>query len=126
MKRALLIVVLIAYSLASVGISLNYFYCCGKLKKVSLAVTADHKTCKSKAPKGCCENKTVTVKLKTDQKSFDQKQVHFNAPVSPDILHEDGFAYANPASNGSVTPLYKRPPPDILPSRQIMYCEFRI
>jgi len=72
-----------SYSIASFGVSLNYFYCCGKLKTVSLALKTEDRDCKGKAKKGCCDNKTVTIKLKVDQqKSSDQSTIHFAAPLS--------------------------------------------
>lgn len=125
-KRILVILILISYSIASFGVSLNYFYCCGKLKSVSLVTDTDKEDCKTKSSKGCCDNKTVTLKLKTDQKSSDQSIIHFAAPLSPGILHTDNYTFLNIANNGKINPLYKRPPPDLLPSRQVLYCIFRI
>lgn len=126
MKRILVILILISYSIASFGVSVNYFYCCGKLKTVSLKVNTEEKNCKAKTNKGCCENKTVTLKLKTDQKSSDEATLHFAAPLSPAILHTDNYQALNIAINGNINPLYKRPPPDNLPSRNILFCVFRI
>ncbi len=125
-KRILVILLLTAYSIASFGVSVNYFYCCGVLKTVSLKVNTEEKNCKSKTSKGCCDNKTVTLKLKTDQKNVDQSVFHFTAPLSPAILHTDSYSFSNIAITDSVSPLYKRPPPDNLPSRQILFCVFRI
>jgi hypothetical protein len=126
-KRILVILILMSYSIASFGVSLNYFYCCGKLKTVSLALKTEDKDCTGKAKKGCCDNKTVTLKLKVDQqKSSDQSTVHFVAPLSPVILHTDNYTDLSIATNGNTNSLYKRPPPDNLPSRQILFCVFRI
>ncbi len=127
MKRFLVILILMTYSIASFGVSLNYFYCCGKLKTVSLALKTEDKDCKGKAQKGCCDNKTITIKLKVDQqKSSDQSTIHFAAPLSPVILHIDNYTVLNIANNGNINPLNKRPPPDNLPSRQILFCVFRL
>jgi len=117
---------LLSYSIASFGVSVNYFYCCGVLKTVSLKVNTEEQNCKAKTKKGCCDNKTVTLKLKTDQKSSDQSTKHFAAPLSPVILHTDNYTVFNIANNGNINPLYKRPPPDLLPSRKVLYCVFRI
>jgi len=125
-KRILIILVLVSYSIASFGVSLNYFYCCGKLKTISLTVNSEEKNCKANTNKGCCENKTVTLKLKTDQKSNEQSNEHFTTPLSPVILHTDSYQALNTAIIGNINPLYKRPPPDNLPSRQILFCVFRI
>ena len=126
MKKFLVIAILISYSIASFGVSLNYFYCCGKLKTVSLVVNTEEKSCKSKSTKGCCENKTVTIKLKTDQKSSEQTTFHLIAPLSPAILHTNNYTVADIANIGNTNSLYKRPPPDNLPSRQVLFCVFRI
>ncbi|WP_460767228.1 HYC_CC_PP family protein [Niabella terrae] len=126
MKRLLIIAILISYSIASFGVSLNYFYCCGKLKTVSFKINTEEKNCKVKTGKGCCNNKTVTVKLKTDQKSQEQTALHFNAPLSPVILHTENYMVSNIAINSNITQLCKRPPPGILPSRNILFCVFRI
>ena len=125
-KRILVILILTAYSIASFGVSVNYFYCCGVLKTVSLKANTEEKNCKTKTNKGCCDNKTVTLKLKTDQKSVDQTIFHFTTPLSPAILHIDSYSFSNIANNGNVNQLYKRPPPDNLPSRQILFCVFRL
>ncbi len=126
MKRILIIVILISYSFASFGVSLNYFYCCGKLKDVSITTNAKVKSNNEKAGKGCCENKTVTLKLKTDQKSTEQSTFHFDAPLSPAIQHTYDYSIVNIATNGNTNQLYKRPPPSNLPSRNILFCVFRI
>ena len=127
MKRILLITILISYSIASLGVSLNYFYCCGKLKTVSFVVKTEEKKCIGKIKKGCCENKTVTLKLKTDQKSNEQIDVNFDAPLSPIILHNNDFNAFNLVANGKINVLYNRPPPLLnLLSLNILYCVFRI
>lgn len=126
MKRILVIAILISYSIASFGVNLNYFYCCGKLKTVSLAVNAEPKNNTDKSKKGCCDNKTVTLKLKTDQKNSEQAAFHLDAPLSPVILHTYDYYVANIATNGCVNPLYKSPPPSNLLSRNILFCVFRI
>jgi hypothetical protein len=125
-KRILVIAILISYSIASFGVNLNYFYCCGKLKTVSLVVNTEERYCKSKSTKSCCDNKTVTIKLKTDQKNSDQTTIHLTAQLSPSILHKDNYTVTDIASNGNINPLYKSPPTDNLPSRQVLFCVFRL
>ena len=124
-KRILVIAVLISYSIASFGVSVNYFYCCGVLKTVSLKVNTEEQNCKAKTKKRCCDNKTVTLKLKTDQKSSEQTTFHLTAPLSPAILHTTNYTVADIANIGKTNSLYKRPP-DNLPSRQVLFCVFRI
>ena len=126
MKRILVIAILMSYSIASFGVSLNYFYCCGKLKTISFAVNAEPKSNTDKSKKGCCDNKTVTLKLKTDQKISEQAAFHLDTPLSPVVLHTYDYNVANLATSGNINPLYKRPPPLNLPSRNILFCVFRI
>ncbi len=134
MKRILAILLLMSYSLASFGVSLNYMYCCGKLKTVSIGVVpaenvlaAENKGCKGKATKGCCDKKTVTIKLKADQqKSQYQSLARFATVFTPVILHNDNYLIVPVAGNGSVNPLYKRPPPVDPRSRHLLFCVFRI
>jgi hypothetical protein len=125
-KKILIFVTLISYSIASLGVSLNYFYCCGKLKSVSVKVNTEEKAEKGKSSKGCCDNKTVIVKLKVDQKESDKLDYQFAAPLSPVILYADNYILSSPATNCKVNPLYKRPPPLNLPSINILFCVFRI
>lgn len=127
MKKLLIIAILISYSVASFGVQLNYFYCCGKLKTVSLALKAEDKDCKGKPVKGCCDNKTVSLKLKVDQeKTVEKDAIKFQILLSPAILHVSSFTSENIITTRGLNPLYRRPPPSILPSRQVLYCVFRI
>ena len=125
MRRFLIIAILFIYSIASFGVTFNYFYCCGKLKTVSFAVNNDEKSCVTKSKKGCCNNKTFTVKLKVDQKSNDQPAFHFATTVVPAIARTDDYLVAALASCDQ-NPLYKRPPPDNFLSRNVLFCVFRI
>ncbi len=91
MKKLLLIGLLLCYGLASFGVSLNYFYCCGKLKSVTIAVNANNEDdCTGPKGKGCCDNKTVTLKIKTVQKNNDNLNFTIHPPVSslpPEPVH---------------------------------------
>lgn len=126
MKKILLIIILISYSVVSLGISVNYFYCCDKLKTISLAVNTEVKDNKTESKKGCCDNRTVIIKLKTDQKNGEQAAFDLDAPLSLAILHTHDYNVANIAIDGLINSLYKRPPPLNLPSRNILFCVFRI
>lgn len=126
MKRLLLITILISYSIASFGVSLNYFYCCGKLKEVTWVAKTFDKNCKGNRKKGCCKNEVVTVKLKTDQKTAEHIDINFSAPLLPIQPYHYHFEYANVATSCKVISTYKRPPPLILPSRNTLYCVYRI
>ena len=59
MKKASLIVLICCYSLATIGLSLKQFYCCGKLSSVTVVLTPGEKKTGNKAHEepGCCNNK---------------------------------------------------------------------
>ncbi|UEG48662.1 hypothetical protein LK994_08435 [Ferruginibacter lapsinanis] len=126
MKRLLLIAILITYSISSFGVSINYFYCCGKLKSVSLTPDIKEEKCKARSGKGCCKNETVVIKLTTDQKNTDQTSFQLAPAVLAVILHPTDNIVINFTGAGNTDLFYKCPPPDLLPSRRILYCIFRI
>jgi hypothetical protein len=67
MKKFTVISLLCIYALATMGFSLKEFYCCGKLKSISLTITDDGKAkCKNgdSNTDGCCKNKFQYFKVK--------------------------------------------------------------
>ncbi|MEI7471728.1 MAG: hypothetical protein WCJ85_05680 [Chitinophagaceae bacterium] len=127
MKKGLLILVLCCYALASFGVSLNYFYCCGKLKSVSLTpTTKKQKCCKTMAKKGCCNNKTITYKLSIDQKDHSQMAYHFESPMSNLDLPDQLYNLPSSSTIISKNSIDKRPPPNTAIDRSVLYCVFRI
>ncbi len=66
MKRTAIIFLLTIYSLSTFGISLKEFYCCGKLKSISLALSFEGKEKCSKGDNkdGCCKTKYQYFKVK--------------------------------------------------------------
>lgn len=126
MKKVLLICILFCYSAASFGVSLNYFYCCGKLKSVSFFVNTKENTCKGKTKKTCCNNKVVTLQLKIDQKDNNKENNYIHLTTSPVLVYATNFSHFTLIQTFDQTPKYVNPPPGYLPSRQILYCTFRI
>ncbi len=59
MKRVVLIFLIGVYSLSALGIGLSGFYCCGKLKSITLAFTTNGKDKSTKGVnnEGCCKTK---------------------------------------------------------------------
>jgi len=110
------------------GVSLNYFYCCGKLKTISFNVEKkNNKVCKKKSGKKCCQNKTITVKLKTDQKTTPSFNAKLNAPLSDAIVfHTISFSSNIVSKEIDNFSLYSNPPPQNFLSKNILYCVFRI
>lgn len=73
MKKVVAILLLIIYTTASFGFSVKQFYCCGKLKSISFAVSRDAKEKCSKGNEkgGCCQNKYLTFKVKDNYVAAD-------------------------------------------------------
>ena len=59
MKKVALILLICIYSLATMGFTFQQFYCCGKLREISLTIPKTQKSnCKTcNHSKGCCDNK---------------------------------------------------------------------
>ena len=59
MKRASLILLICCYSLATIGLSLKQFYCCGKLSSVTVVLAPEEKKAHNGGYEepGCCNNK---------------------------------------------------------------------
>jgi hypothetical protein len=84
-KRIAVILLVIIYSASVYGVTINKFYCCGKLASVSLS--ADHQ-CKSDGKavgSACC---------KTIKESFKVKDNHFSAKT--DLTLKSSFALVIP------------------------------
>ena len=66
MKKVAVILLLSIYSLATFGIGVKQFYCCGKLKSTSIALVQDanEKCNMGNAESGCCKTKFHTLKVK--------------------------------------------------------------
>jgi hypothetical protein len=68
MKKVSLILLITIYSVATVGVCLKKFYCCGNLKSVSVVITDTEKEkCGMGDEKsGCCESRFQWLKVKDD------------------------------------------------------------
>ncbi len=128
MKKLTLFLIFIIYGVASFGLSLNYFYCCGKLKdvRVVLAPPQDN-PCPHKNTKDCGENVTVSYKINLDQKNnFNQVslkpvQLLLASAIHPDFADAPVVVEQDPVSSyfSEDSPL----PPDDL---NILLGNFRI
>ncbi len=117
------------YGFASFGVSLNYFYCCGSLKTVSLSdkkvqEAADH--CPMKGDKGCCENKIVNHKISVDQNL--QSTLFYEFTQLTSLLAPPPFYLAKAAILYTQLPeqIYKRPPPVLSQTNLVFLSVFRI
>jgi hypothetical protein len=66
MKKAAIILLLCIYSLATLGIGIKQFYCCGILKSTTVTLIKNsEEKCKAQAAKGsCCKTQYQTFKVK--------------------------------------------------------------
>ena len=84
MKKIALILLISIYSLATLGVSLKGFYCCGNLKSVSIALTGKttQKGGKGNGQDGCC--KTSYQFFKVNEKHIAADGI--NSPVNHSTL----------------------------------------
>ena len=124
MKKLLIILLTTVYSISALGVTLHFFYCCHKLSNVSISSVEPVEKCKPTA-KGCCTNKTLSIKLTSDQ---DKTPVqHLNATIFT-LVPAITYQYVVNSFVEQI-PLTKHPlvfPPPNQPSRQVLYCIFRI
>lgn len=121
MKKLIVILVLMAYGFSSFGMTLHVHFCCGKLDAVKLVPVnddrcpVDHKEKKQ----GCCDDKQVELKIKTDYKNESSTSLKLKVPdaafthsdYSPELKAFSGVphSYNKPISppRDSLLPLYK-------------------
>ncbi|WP_184550981.1 HYC_CC_PP family protein [Mucilaginibacter sp. FT3.2] len=86
MKRIAVILLLLIYTVSVYGITINKFYCCGKLASISLSVSSASKSaCKAISGSDCC---------KTVKANFKVKDNHVSAKT--DINLKNSFALVIP------------------------------
>ena len=125
MKKLPILLLTTVYAVSALGVSLHFYYCCNKLSHVSIAAAQPVDKCRPTS-KSCCTNKTINLKLTTDQ---DKTVVqHVGVPSFTTIVPTNDYGLTANSFVGQHAntkhPLVN-PPPN-LPSRQIMYCIFRI
>lgn len=93
-NRFFAIILLTVYATIICGITINLHYCGGKLASVNLSIAdSEHPcACGSKGmKKGCCENKSIYVQYKADQK-VQYFAINFNHVVKdifiPFLVHD--------------------------------------
>jgi hypothetical protein len=126
LKKLSVILILLIYGLSSTGMTVNFHYCCGKLKKVefSSAQVECGMKMKHSSSKKCCDSKQLELKVKADQKVPEgAKQVLYatGLPVS-----HSQFVVASPVYQNILIPSVFAPPPLLHQQLTILYCTFRI
>jgi len=127
MKKIALILLICSYSLATMGFSLKEFYCCGKLKSVTVELTPNKKqTCNKGDGSGCCDNKYQFYKVKDNHLSGKAVDIPLNYFTDVDLFTSEVQSISFVTNeidviNGShAPPLYKGVPV------YISNCVFRI
>jgi len=124
LKKLLIILLTTVYSISSLGVTLHFFYCCHKLSNVSISAVEPVDNCKTIA-KGCCTNETLSIKLSSDQNKTSIQQL---IATTYAIIPEKTYQYIVNSFVEQIT-ITKHPlvyPPPNQPSRQTLYCIFRI
>ena len=127
-KKLTIIAILVFYSLAAFGVSLNYFYCCGKLKEVSVKLNPPvNHNCpmKGEGGKDCCKNEKVDLKISADQNI--SQQIVFEPLVVGDALVLNDFELSQQLFSQQYRAYtLNRPPPLSQPHLHLLNCSFLI
>ncbi|MBX2930348.1 MAG: hypothetical protein KF781_00215 [Chitinophagaceae bacterium] len=126
MKKCIFILILLSYSIASFGVCLNYFYCCGKLKTVTIIETKEAKNCTNNQKKDCCKNQKVHVQLQTDQQQTSTPVFKFSiVSLAAKLPYSFSFVSNIILPQSSTKPVYTQPPLYSV-GANILFCTFRI
>ncbi len=128
MKKFAVILLFCAYALASFGVVIKQFYCCGKLRSTNISFVQSKPTgCKKGNEKnGCCKN---------EYQIFKVKDHHFasNALQQPEKFFSEICIPAKTDNNENIVPLteiitYSTHAPPLLSDRPLylMNCIYRI
>ena len=74
MKKAALIFLVCIYAISIFGFGVKQFYCCGRLKSITISLIQDAnlKYSKDNEKRGCCDNKYQFFKVKDNHITADQ------------------------------------------------------
>jgi hypothetical protein len=115
MKKGLVLILLIVYGFSTVGATLNFEYCCGKLEKVN-SIPVKAKSCCNAAMKkkmeksGCRNHKTVDLKIKDEQ--IAAPAYVFTPGFAPALISQQNhFANLVPVKIQKFVPEVFAPPP---------------
>ncbi len=116
-KKLAAISLICIYALATMGFSLREFYCCGKLKTISITLANEGKNSGKEDSKSdrCCKNKYQYFKVKDNHVSaahvcFPAKfiSIQFISNYSPDIIFTSKKTVV--AYRGNAPPVYSNVP----------------
>jgi hypothetical protein len=125
-KKLVTIIMILLFGVSSSGATIQFHYCCGKLKTVSWGHVQE-KDCGMQGKMGskpCCETKSISAKEQAKGHEFYSISFGTTAPVEPPILYQDIPALIL-QEQGTARPVIHSSPPlaeDIF----ILNCVFRI
>ena len=125
LKKLFSIILLLVYGLSSSGMTVQFHYCCGKLKDIKLTPVSE-KQCRmnhSFGKKPCCDSKQVELKLKADQKTEQSVKFSFFTPAL--TKQQSGIVVLEPEIEKTILPEVVAPPPLQNPL-YILHCVYRI
>jgi len=110
LKKLVVILLIMVYGLSSSGMTIQFHYCCGKLKSIGLTSVSEQQ-CGMKHSmqnKRCCDDKQVELKLKGEQKTEQAKIVFF----TPDLPKRVEYSFEPQfVSSTAIVPEIFAPPP---------------
>jgi hypothetical protein len=127
MKKVAILLLLSIYAVASFGISLNAYYCCGKLKAVTVSfIQQKDAKCMGGAGPSCCNTKHRSFKIH-DSHIATPAAFHFHGPFIADlstITKPEIQFFAGTLENGT----NKVHDPPLLSSCPLytLHCQYRI
>jgi len=128
-KKLIILLVTFCYLLSVTGAKIDKFYCCGKLKKISIYFKPElSKSCnKKKGMKGCCQYAETFYKVKDTHQSA--LYTSAPAPFSTEIICDySQYNYIITQYQSLAKINYANGPPPLLsqPSIYIRNCNYRI
>jgi hypothetical protein len=129
MKKLAIISLLCIYALATMGFSMKEFYCCGKLKSISLTIADDGKAkCKNgdSNTEGCCKNNFQYFKVKDNHVSAAQVILPAQFPAVLDTYFPAFHVITSCTQEAKVTYQSHAPPLYIGVPVYLSNCAFRI
>jgi hypothetical protein len=133
MKRFPAFILLLIYSITSIGATVQLHYCMGKLSGWSLALTEAHSNECSKcgmektesSDKGCCHDESKLLKVQDDQKANYISLEIYKLPVAAPVISDHTIAGSLPETKG-LLPQSNAPPRSSGIDICIYNCVFRI
>ncbi|MDI3320019.1 HYC_CC_PP family protein [Pinibacter soli] len=134
MKKFAALILFCVYSLASLGIGIEQFYCCGKLKSTVATLFHTSRQSEKNCPpamaasmKNCCKKNIITLQVKDSHIASDVKfsfaKFQFESIFQQFFLLPE--AQIIPSAN-SLCYYSKAPPPSRNIPLYIQYCAYRI